>query len=246
MAIDDDIIFIAYISHIRRKIMDVRKTNRDLIAFWDKNFEKLTPEKVEITDIPEDVLSGYFKQLGNQCENILDVGMGSGYGVFTAALAGTKVKNIIGIDPSENAVKYVNGVVNLSGLHNIECFLGDHSLLSDWRAESFDGIICSNVLDVVPSETSDKIASEIVRLLKPGGLFLLKLNFYLTDELIKKLNMVEIEENGYSINGIMRGLNRTIEEWKNIFDGFSVLEESEYERIPNGPKDRIVLFRKGK
>ena len=56
--------------------------------------------------------------------------------------------------------------------------------------------------------------------------------------------MEEIDKNTYTMNGIIRGMNLTNEEWIKRFSGFSLIKTDEYERIPNGPKDRIIILKK--
>lgn len=46
------------------------------------------------------------------------------------------------------------------------------------------------------------------------------------------------------MNVILRAVNLTTDNLISIFDGFRVIEIGKYERIPNGPKDRVILFQK--
>ena len=73
---------------------------------------------------------------------------------------------------------------------------------------------------------------------------MIKLNFFLTDEIIARIKMEEIAEDTYQINGILRGLNYDLETWLSKFDGFELIESTTFERIKDGPKDRVILLRK--
>lgn len=219
--------------------------NKKLISFWDEFFKKVQPMTIKAEDAKiENDLDKYLKVVGDNCERILDLGCGWGYGLIVSKLLGNKVKYGLGIDPSGKAIKVLNETCKLSNIEGLVGKVGTHEILKEEPDASFDGIICFNVLDVIPDNTSNEVIKEIKRLLKPGGYFVFKVNFYLTEELIKRIKMEKIGDNAYAINGVLRGVNYTLDEWLKRFDGFELVEQSEYERIPNGPKDRVALLRK--
>lgn len=225
--------------------MERNKENETLIAFWDDWFKKLTPEKIDKTQVKaENDLDLYLKELGDVSERVLDLGTGAGYGLLTTKLLGQKVAYALGIDPSANAINYLKELCHQSEIDGIDLRQGDHQILKDFEDESFDGIVCSNTLDVVPLETSNAMIEEITRLLKPGGLFVMKLNFYLTEALIERIKMEEVAPNTYALNGVIRGLNFTTDEWIAKFEGFDLVKQSEFERVKNGPKDRVLMLKK--
>ena len=225
--------------------MNELQENKKLISFWDEFFKKVQPMTLKSEDAKvENDLDKYLKLLGDNCERVLDIGCGWGYGLIVAKLLGDKIKYGLGIDPSENGIHILNETCKLSGIEGLVGIAGTHEVLKENEDASFDGIICSNVLDVIPESTSNEVITEISRLLKPGGYFVLKFNFYLTEDLIQKIKMEKIGDNAYAIGGVLRGVNYTLDEWLSKFDGFELVEQSEYERIPNGPKDRVALLRK--
>lgn len=225
--------------------MNIKEENVKLINFWNEQFSKVQPMTLKAEDFPSD--QDYIKQLkyvGDHAETVLDLGCGWGFGLIASKLLGDKIKKGIGLDPSEHAVHILLETCKQSKIEHVEGIVGTHEKLGSIESASIDGIICSNTLDVVPKETSDEIILEIKRLLKPHGLLLIKLNFLLTDEIITRIKMEEIAENTYQINGILRGLNYDLETWLSKFDGFEVIETTTFERIKDGPKDRVVLLRK--
>jgi ubiquinone/menaquinone biosynthesis C-methylase UbiE len=223
--------------------MDIRKINQDLIQFWDHQFGQAKASKIEKKDIPLDNdLVKLIKFVGDRSENILDYGTGSGYALIAAKLHGGKMKRGLGIDPSVNSIKLAKDIVSMSKIEGLDFIVGKEELLHEIEDHAYDGIICSNVLDVIPYETSNQIIKEFSRIIKPNGYFLLKINFYLTEELIKKIKMDKIGDKAYAINGILRGVNLTNEEWIKRFKSFTVIEEKSYQRLKQGPMDRVILF----
>lgn len=224
--------------------MDVKKINATLQNYWNTVFNVDTTNLGKMDQSASDIFDNYCKYVGDNCEKILDVGTGYGNGLIAAKYYGSKVQYGLGIDPSVNAINIANKLVENENITGIEFKVGDDTLLNTIDSESFDGIICSNVLDVIPEVTANKIIKNIKRILKPNGLFFLKLNFYLSKDLITRLKMEKLNKNSYAINGVLRAVNHTTKAWINKFSGFEVVKVDEYERIKNGPKDRIILFRK--
>lgn len=225
--------------------MDELKENKRLIEFWNTFFEPHQAAAIKAEDYTiENDLDRLLKVVGDHSEKILDLGCGSGYCLLVAKGLGTKVIEGLGIDPAKEAIRLLDETIRLSGIEGLKTMVGTHHDLASYPDGAFDGIVCSNVLDVIPEQTSKEAIDTIRRLLKPGGLFLLKLNFYLTPALIEKIKMEPIGKNTYTINGVIRSVNLTTDEWIQRFSGFDVLETAEYERIPNGPKDRVILFRR--
>lgn len=225
--------------------MNIDKLNKDLQYFWNDVFKKLKPEKINLKEIKvENELDKAIKFIGDNAERVLDIGTGSGYALFNAKLLGNKIKYGLGIDSSENAIRFANETIELNNISGLDFKVEDHEYLKELKADSYDGIICSNVLDVIPKEIANKIISAIKRILKPNGYLLLKFNFYLTKEIIERTKMEEIAENMYSLNGILRGVNYTTKVWLKKFKDFEVIKEAEYDRVKKGPKDRVLLLKK--
>jgi ubiquinone/menaquinone biosynthesis C-methylase UbiE len=225
--------------------MNINNELVKIVNHWDELFKTIEVKKVSKEDFPNDnPLSEAIIDLASKSETILDIGTGSGYALFTSAFHGTKFKKGLGIDPSLHAIKTLNEICEASNLKKLTFEIGDHNSLEQLKDASFDGIICSNVLDVLPEVITQSIIKSIKRLLKPGGLLILKLNFFLTPNLIERLKMEEVAPNTYAMNGIIRGLNYTSDHWVNWFKPLSLLEETTYERLKNGPKDRVLIFKK--
>ena len=225
--------------------MDIKEVKHQSIKFWDDYFKQYPTFKIQKSDITIDTaLDECLKFLGDHCENIIDVGCGEGICLMEVALIGEKVKSCLGVDASLSAIEKGNDIVKLSEIKNIKFEQGDENYLKSIPSASYDGMVCSNFLDVIPASLSDVVIKEMPRIIKPKGYILLKFNFLLTPDLIKKLHMVEIEKNTYAMNGVIRAMNRTTDEWVSLFPNFDVVRMDEFERAPNLPKDRVILLQK--
>lgn len=225
--------------------MDINKTNVELQNFWNDQFRGLEPMEIKKEDIDAtDKLDQYFKYVGDNAERILDIGTGYGFSLVTACVLGEKVKYGLGIDTSVNAINFINKTCEKSNIKGIEYRVGGVEELEKIEDESFDGIICSNVLDVIPTQTANEIIKNMIRILKKDGIILLKFNFLLTEDLIKKINMEKVEDNAYAINGILRGVNLETSAWIEKFPFFKTVKIDTYDRIKKGPEDRIIVLQK--
>lgn len=218
---------------------------RTIKDFWNEAYKELKPMILNKSDfLIEDDFQRALKYLGDNAEDVLEIGVGSGRGLLACQATGDKVKYLTGIDPSPYVVDFLNKTCTLSGINNVSIVEADHLYLESLNSQSIDGVIASNVLDVLEENISDFIIDEITRILKPGGYFVVKVNFYLTKEIIDRTNANELEPNVYAINGVLRSVNRTTNEWLKKFKNFELIEKGTFERIKNGPLDRVLLLRK--
>jgi ubiquinone/menaquinone biosynthesis C-methylase UbiE len=225
--------------------MNIKDENDKLINFWNHQFESMEPMELSKDYFPVGKdLNRLLKVVGDTSKRVIDVGSGWGYGIIATKLLGSMIEEGYALDPSQHALDAYHATLDKSHITGLKSLCGTHEELKAFADQTFDGVICSNVLDVVPLTTSMEIISEIKRLLKPQGLCLLKFNFFLDDALIERIHMKKIDEDTYIINGVIRGLNKTTDAWIEIFSDFQLLEKAEFERIPNGPKDRVLLLRK--
>jgi SAM-dependent methyltransferase len=101
----------------------------------------------------------YFKYY-NKCKNILDIG--PGIGLFMSCAP----KKITGIDVNPKAVVFLRK-------QGFKCVLGDGKKLP-FPDESFDGIMCSHVIEHLQPHEALELMKEISRVLKHGGLCIIR------------------------------------------------------------------------
>lgn len=225
--------------------MKEEKIKKEVMAFWNDHFQNLRATAIKRSDITIDTpLDECLKILGDTCEEVLDVACGNGLCLIETKLIGDKIKSGLGFDSSKNAIENAKMIVNNSKIDNLNFIIGDDEYLNTLNSESFDGIFCSNFLDVIPDEISKRVIHNIKRIQKAGGLLLLKFNFYLSADLINKLRMEKVGDNCYAINRVFRANNKTTKEWLSFFPNYEVIKICGYQRAPQLPEDRLILLRK--
>jgi 2-polyprenyl-3-methyl-5-hydroxy-6-metoxy-1,4-benzoquinol methylase len=136
--------------------------------YYRKTGYRHTGERV-CEDFPDDNFRNHLKvyEFGSQFvsgQDVLDVGSGSGYG--SAHLARHGSKSVVGIDYSKEAVEYSRKRYSLPNLTFQQ--MDAHSLWFEDR--TFDFVFSSENLEHLAKP--EKNVSEVARVLKPGGLFL--------------------------------------------------------------------------
>ncbi|MDD4212392.1 MAG: class I SAM-dependent methyltransferase [Bacilli bacterium] len=215
------------------------------IDFWNQQFQDIAPITIQPEDVKiEHKLDEYLSKLGSECTRVLDIGCGMGNCLLGCHLLGAKHPEGLGLDASHHAIHFAQETIKLSSLPKLQFVEGDETYLESIASNSYDGVVCSNFLDVIPHDIAIYVVQQIRRILAPKGYFLLKINFYLTEELIQKLQMVPIETNTYAMKGIIRAYNMPTEEWCQLFSGWTLLETDGFQRAPHLPPDRILYFQK--
>ncbi len=172
---------------------------------------------------------------------VLDYGCGSGWSSIIMAKSGAK--NILSVDTSKNAIEALEFYKELFDINSaIKSEVIDYKWLGVQKEETFDGIICSNVLDVVPNEVTLDIIKNFAKVSKAGANVIIGLNFYLDKELAKARQMELNEDGELYVNGVLRLLNKSSEEWAELFKPYFEVEKLEYFAWPNEAKETRRLF----
>ena len=131
-------------------------------------------------------------------EKILDAGCG--IGVFSLEMSKNGV-NVVGVDSSIAGIKYA---VEATKSHDKINFLTADILRLPFKEETFDKIVCADVLEHIEDDLST--VSEFVRVLKKNGILLIHVphkNIFScilsTDKIQTKLREAGHVRNGYSL-----------------------------------------------
>ena len=122
---------------------------------WVRTLKNLVPGR----------LAWFDRHMDWQGRDVLDLGCAGGLMAEALALRGA---NVTGIDPAEDAIDAARAHARESGLR-IGYDVGVGEALP-YESASFDAVVCVDVLEHVADLA--KVLSEVVRTLRPGGLFL--------------------------------------------------------------------------
>ena len=127
-------------------------------------------------------------------------------------------------------------------LDAVDDFMKGPEWLKTVPADTYDGIICSNVLDVVPPETAAEILRELARISTDDASVIIGLNFYLSPEAAAQRNMNLADGNRLYVDGVLRLVSRSDDEWKKEFKSFFSVERLEHFAWPGEEKEIRRLF----
>ena len=223
------------------------KDNQTLIDFWDKAFamrddgkdEEVSPEAWKDM-APSEKLFKAAQALGTR-KKVLDYGCGSGWASVIAAKSGAI--DITAVDPAPGAAKaaaYNAAVFGVEEQVHASCVFPDW--LQSVPANTYDGFICSNVLDVVPPETAEEIIRGSARAVTRDADVIIGLNYYLSPEAAAQRGIELQEGNQLYMDGVLRLVSRTDEEWTKIFAPYYTVEKLEHFAWPGETAERRRLF----
>lgn len=214
-------------------------------ALWDKVYNQYDLE--DLTDLElsvEPTFDACLHIFSQHAERVMDFGCGTGDILFQCAQYGHLFYGI-GIDRSEVGIQFGKNMANLNHFRQLDFVVGDVSHIVQMEEESFDGIILSNILDVMPKQNADAIMMELTRLLKKDGLMFIKLNPYETDNRLSELGLICFQDNLYEKDGFLRLRRLDTKEWINEFEHNFIIER--YLEFPypwQEGMNRLFLLRK--
>ena len=218
--------------------LTLKKGQKEAMDFWNKAFtlsdedrEKHDNNITAQSDLADLAIS---KKLANFVRDtlkgknkVLDYGCGEGWAGMSICKQGCG--DVTCVDVAQGAVETVKYIACLAGISD---GFNAHSITADWLEtvadNTYDGIVCTNVIDVVPSEISAYIAKHLGRILTPDGTAVIGMNYY-KDLSADPGTNVEIKNgNEVYMDGILRMVSRTDSEWRTIFEQYFKVEHLEY------------------
>ncbi len=223
--------------------------NQALIAFWDKAFalsEEDQAHECESSEedwkelAPSEKLFQAACSLGRR-KKVLDYGCGSAWAAVIAAKSGCT--DVTASDAAPGAIQAARLYAARYGVADrVHAVCSDPNWLQSIPSDTFDGLICSNVLDVIPPETAEEIIRESARVLTRDGSAVIGLNYYLSTEAAAARGMDLIDGNRLYIDGVLRLVSRTDEEWARIFSPWYTVERLEHFAWPGETEEKRRLF----
>ena len=229
--------------------MTAEQDNKTLKAFWDKAFTLSEEDKAEEgksgpegwkEQAPSQKLFDAARSLG-QKKKVLDYGCGSAWAGIIAAKSGcTDVTAVDVVPGAVTAAEFYASLYGAAENMQIACVAPDW--LSSVPPETYDGLFCSNVLDVVPPETAEDIIRETARIATPDASVIIGLNYWLSPERAAERGIELIGGNRLYVDGVLRLVSRTDEEWERIFSPWYAVEKLEHFAWPGEAKETRRLF----
>lgn len=175
------------------------------LTFWNEAYKGLKSQKIEDKDLVcptemEEVFTRFLKDK----KVIVDYGCGEGTMLMLASLNSSSLEKAYGIEKGENIVKFASAMMVDNNMNKVTILDGGLDALDQFEDESIDGIIISNVIDVMEEVVANQIASKVFKKLKKGGDLLLKVNPYFTTEQYLKMGFDNIRDNLFAKNGVLR------------------------------------------
>ncbi len=191
---------------------------------WNEVYSQCQP--VDLRDINlmvEPGFDGVLREFGEKTSRVLDFGCGTGDIIFQY-MQNFPEKRGVGIDEAENGITFARETAKLSHYNRLHFFTGNSEMLDDFEDGEFDGIILSNVLDVMPEQVDKIVLKRLDRVLAPEGYWFIKLNPYYTPKEILDLDYKKKMPHLYEEDGILRLHQETTDYWKQIFETYGSIE----------------------
>ena len=231
--------------------MDTRteSDNRKLIEFWNSAFAMSEEDKAEERErgqdgwkdmAPSEKLFNAACSLASK-KKVLDYGCGSAWAGIAAAKSGCP--DVTVVDVSAGAAEMAGFYADLYGTADsmhISCVAPDW--LSSVPDGTFDGIICSNVIDVVPPETAGYIIKEFSRIAAVDAVVVIGMNYYMSLEKAVERGTELVDGNMVYVDGVLRLVSRPDEEWAEVFSEFFSVKKLDHFAWPGEEKETRRLF----
>ena len=226
------------------------KDNQDLTRFWNEAFLLSDDDRNGILEegrdgwkdsAPSGKLYLAAASLGSK-KKVLDYGCGSGWAGIIAAMNGCP--DVTAADTSENALEAVRFTAEFYGAdRSLKTAQAGPGWLASQPCGSYDGLICSNVLDVIPPETAEELLRELARVLTPDAGIVIGLNYYLSPESAAEKGLALTDGCLLYQGGVLRLVSRTDEEWTERFAPCFTVESLAYFAWPGEAEERRRVFR---
>ena len=234
----------------------ISATYSEAMNFWNKAFTLSDEDKekhnknITADSDPADLaisksLAEFVRSTLKGKNKVLDYGCGEGWAGMSIYKDGCR--DVTCVDVAQGAVETVKYIASLAQIGDGFCA---RSIDADWLAtvadNTYDGIVCTNVIDVVPSEISAYIAQHLGRILSPGGTAVIGMNYYKDLSADPGANVEIRNGNEVYMGGILRMVSRTDDEWRSIFEKHFIVEQLEYYawNSETVPKRRIFVLKK--
>ncbi len=138
---------------------------RENVAFWDKAWNPVKTAYTQMPDLPYlESIPENLKMHG--CQNVLDLGCGSGWlSIYLARLG----FSVTGIDIAEQAINLARAWAEQENL-KITFEAGDITNMN-YVEGTFDAVVANSIFEHLTLNLAQTTVTELFSLIKPGGIF---------------------------------------------------------------------------
>lgn len=184
---------------------------------WNQIFKEYQPMDLREAKLKvEPMFDEALELFAGQTKRVLDFGCGTG-DISFQYLQYEPDHQIVGVDKAETGILFAKETARLSRYRRSHFFTGGEEFLDQFQKEEFDGIILSNVLDVMPKDVSCDTIQKLNKILKIDGLWFIKMNPYYSKEELDAMGYEKKGNNLYENEGILHLRQATTEYWKKQF-----------------------------
>ncbi len=226
---------------------------KEIIEFWDKALSLSDEQKKEMREYssdewrdlaPSEKLFDAAASLGS-CRKVLDYGCGNAWAGIIAANSGCG--SVTAVDPAKGAADTAKLYVETFGIPDrMEVSCVDTQWLKTVPDRSYDGLICSNVLDVILPEDAEFILREMSRIVTDDARVIIGMNHYISPEEAKEKSIDLGDGNCVYVDGVLRLVSRSDEEWTDILGRYLKVIRVDHFAWPGETSERRRLFFLGK
>ena len=230
---------------------EMKKDYANSVDFWNNAFFESEEDKEN--DLKETVPEDAWRELST-ADKILDaistlkdydkvLDYGCGYGWASVLMAKTGSRNINSVDVVPNSIDLAKHYAKVYGVEEATSFSHiSFNWLEETEASQFDAAFCSNVIDVVPEEVANGIIKGLARVVKKGGRVIIGMNYY-TEPKNDPERKIEIKEGNYMfVNGVLRLVLRTDEEWISLLEKYFEVEKLDHYAWAGEAEEKRRLF----
>ena len=232
--------------------MRTERTYLDALDFWNQAFVLDEDAKKQYTQefdsgngwkklAPADKLRDLVTETLSDRKQVLDYGCGDGWAGIALCKCGCG--NVTSVDVSENAIacaRFLAELYHAGKGFRAECV--STGWIGETASNRFDGFYCSNVIDVVPPEVADGILENISRITTRDAKIILSMNHYKQPAADPGKNVTVRNGNEIFIDGILRLVSRTDEEWSEILNRYFDVLGISYFAWPGEKEERRRIF----
>lgn len=223
----------------------IRQDYNRAVNMWNKTYSKCKIVDLKGKSLSvEPMFDICLDIFASKCKNILDFGCGTGDIIFQCYEFGNMYFGL-GVDLSSAGIEFARKMTTVNNYKGLNFDIGDISYFDGYEEGSFDGIILSNVLDVMPKDVAVKTFNRLTELLSPKGLMFVKLNPYYDKADMEEWNMTQIKDNLFEEDGVLRYRELDTASWKQSFEkSYNILRYLEFPYPWQEGMNRLFLLQK--